>query len=184
MQEEMKQIAKRLAGLRDTFDTSVEALAKSIDVPVDTYKQYESGKTDIPVGVLFRIAGHFGIELASILSGEDPKLKAFCLVRKGEGMSVERRTDYKYVSLAFNFVHKKAEPFLVTVEPANGDKPAPKNFHPGQEFDYCIEGSLEISVDSHTMVLTEGDSVFFDSSLPHGMKALGGKRARFIAVIM
>ncbi len=180
----MKHIAKRLAGLRDTFGTSAEELAKIIDIPIDTYRLYEGGKVDIPVGVLFRIAGFFKVELASILTGEDPKLRSYCLVRKGEGVSVERRTDYKYQSLAFNFVHKKAEPFLVTVEPATGERQIPENSHPGQEFDYCIEGSLEIKIDRHTVTLDEGDSIFFDSSRPHGMKALGGKRARFLAIIM
>jgi hypothetical protein len=184
MQEEMKEIAKRLAGLRDTFKTSVEALAKAIEVPLDVYKQYEAGKTDIPVGVLFKISGFFKIELASILTGVDPKLHHYCLARKGEGVSVERRTDYQYQSLAFNFIHKKAEPFLVTVAPQSDSKPVPRNAHPGQEFDYCIEGKIEIAIGEHVETLEEGDSIFFDSSISHGMKALNGKPARFLAIIM
>jgi transcriptional regulator with XRE-family HTH domain len=184
MQEEMKQIAKRLSGLRDTFKTDVDTLAKAIDMTPDQYKQYESGKTDIPVGVLYRIAGYFKVELASILMGEEPKLRHYCLVRKGEGVSVERQSDYQYQNLAFNFIHKKAEPFLVTVKPDDRKKPAPRNAHPGQEFDYCIEGRIEVSIGDNTMTLGEGDSIFFDSSLSHGMRALDNKQARFLAIIM
>ena len=184
MQEEMKQIAKRLKGLRDAFNTSADTLAKAVEIPLETYKQYEAGMTDIPVGALYRIAGFFKVELTSILTGVDPKLHHYSLVRKGEGVSVDRRTDYKYQSLAFNFAHKKAEPFLVTVEPSDGKKSAPLNAHPGQEFDYCIEGAIEISIAGHTVTLGEGDSIFFDSSLPHGMKALAGKQARFLAIIL
>jgi transcriptional regulator with XRE-family HTH domain len=184
MQEEMKQIAERLKGLRDAFNTGADTLSKAVGIPIETYRQYEAGKADIPVGALYRIAGYFKVELASILTGVDPKLHHYCLVRKGGGVSVDRRTDYKYQSLAFNFAHKKAEPFLVTVEPSDGGKPAPVNMHPGQEFDYCLEGAIEISIDGHTVTLGEDDSIFFDSSLPHGMKALAGKRARFLALIM
>jgi transcriptional regulator with XRE-family HTH domain len=184
MHEEMKEIARRLIGLRDTFKTSAAALAKAIDVPPETYKLYEEGKTDIPVGVLFRIAGYFKVELSGLLTGEEPRLSHYCLVRKGEGVSVERRASYKYQSLAFNFIHKKAEPFLVTVDPDDEKKPAPQNTHTGQEFDYCLEGKVEIRIGEHTIVLEKGDSVFFDSSVPHGMKALSGKPAQFLAVIM
>jgi transcriptional regulator with XRE-family HTH domain len=184
MQEEMKQIAERLKGLRDAFNTGAETLAKAVEIPIETYKQYEAGKADIPVGALYRIAGYFKVELSSILTGVDPKLHHYCLVRKDGGVSVDRRTDYRYQNLAFNFAHKKAEPFLVTVEPSDDKKTVPVNAHPGQEFDYCLEGAMEISINGHAVTLGEGDSVFFDSSLPHGMKALAGKRARFLAMIM
>jgi transcriptional regulator with XRE-family HTH domain len=184
MQEQMQQIAARLRGLRDSMDVSDETLAREVDVPIETYRRYESGEADIPVGVLFRVAGRFKTELASLLTGVDPKLHHYCLVRRDEGVSVDRRTDYRYQSLAFNFAHKKAEPFLVTVEPAEADRPVPLNMHPGQEFDYCVEGSLEVTVDGHAVALGEGDSLFYDSSLPHGMRALGGRRARFLAVIL
>jgi quercetin dioxygenase-like cupin family protein len=184
MHEEMKDIAKRLKGLRDTFETSVETLSRAIEISPELYKQYEDGKTDIPVGVLYRIAGYFKVELTSILTGVAPKLHHYCLVRKGEGVSVERRSEYQYQSLAFNFIHKKAEPFLVTVMPGDEKKTAPRNSHPGQEFDYCIDGKIEISLGDYSIVLDEGDSIFFDSSLSHGMRALDGKPARFLAIIM
>jgi len=34
------------------------------------------------------------------------------------------------------------------------------------------------------LVLEEGDSIFFDSNYPHGMAAIGGKSAKFLAIIM
>jgi hypothetical protein len=58
------------------------------------------------------------------------------VTRNGEGVEVERREQYKYQNLAGNFVHKKAEPFIVTVEP-HQDKPSIYS-HPGQEFDYVL----------------------------------------------
>jgi len=85
-------------------------------------------------------------------------------------------------------MHKKAEPFLVEADPSPEGGPESGalslNSHPGQEFDFVLEGRLLISIDGHEMVLGEGDSVFFDSGCPHGMKALDGAAARFLAVIL
>jgi quercetin dioxygenase-like cupin family protein len=70
---------------------------------------------------------------------------------------------------------------------ANADteqKPLSLNTHPGQEFDYVLEGRLLISIGGHEMELGPGDSVYYDSNEPHGMKALGGKRVRFLAMVL
>ena len=184
MLETMKEIAQRLKGLRDTFQLSVADMAGRIGLPAADYARYEEGNTDIPVGVLIRVAGELKVELSGILTGVEPKLEHFCLVRRNQGVSVERRSDYRYQNLAFTFIRKKAEPFLVTVEPDASARPAPANVHPGQEFDYCLSGKLEVLIDGHALVLEEGDSVYFDSSIPHGMRALDGRPARFLAVIV
>lgn len=183
MSEQIKQIAARIRELREISDISVEALAKEFNISSETYKQYESGNVDIPVSFLYEIANRFKVELTAILTGEVPRLHTYCLVRKGKGVSVERRKQYKYQNLAFNFVNKKAEPFLVTVEPEDDNSPIHYNSHPGQEFNYVLEGKLMIFVDGHELILNEGDSLFFDSSVSHGMKALDNKLAKFLAVI-
>jgi quercetin dioxygenase-like cupin family protein len=106
------------------------------------------------------------------------------LTRKDKGASVERQKAYKYQSLAQHFIHKKAEPFLVTVEPGMEEAPVHLNSHPGQEFNYILEGTLLISIEGRELVLNEGDSLFFDSNAPHGMKALNGQVAKFLAIIL
>jgi quercetin dioxygenase-like cupin family protein len=58
------------------------------------------------------------------------------------------------------------------------------NAHPGQEFEYLLEGSLRVVVDRHEVVLAAGDSIYFDSGHPHGIQALGGAPAKFVAVII
>lgn len=184
MSDQIKQIAVRLKELREISGISPETLSKEFGISVATYKEYESGNVDIPVSFLYEAAGKFNVELTAILTGENPKLQTYCLVRKDKGVSVERRKEYKYQNLAFNFVHKKAEPFLVTVEPDTDDKPVHYNSHPGQEFNYVLEGSIKIIVNGHELILNEGDSLFFDSGANHGMKALNGKPAKFLAVIL
>jgi mannose-6-phosphate isomerase-like protein (cupin superfamily) len=134
--------------------------------------------------VLYEVAGFFKTDLTDILTGEAPRLHKYCIVRKGKGVEVERRSPYKYQSLAFNFIHKKAEPFHVTVEPSSANIDIPLNSHLGQEFNYVLEGTLMLSIGGQELVLNEGDSIFFDSSVEHGMKAVGDAAAHFLAIIM
>ena len=97
---------------------------------------------------------------------------------------MERRKAYQYQSLAHNFIHKKAEPFLVTVEPKPHETAINVNSHPGQEFNYILEGSLKVILGKHEIILNEGDSLFFDSTIDHGMQALNGEKAKFLAMIL
>jgi transcriptional regulator with XRE-family HTH domain len=184
MSEQIKQIAIRIKELREIHGLTIEELATKLNVSAEIYSIYEDGKADIPVSILYGIANLFNVELTAILTGDEPKLKLYSLTRKGEGIKVNRRKEYAYQSLAHNFAHKKAEPFLVTVDPDSPDTPVAQNSHIGQEFNYILEGTLKISIAGHEIVLEEGDCVFYDSSNKHGMKALNNKPAKFLAVIM
>lgn len=184
MSEQIKLIAMRIKDLREISGLSIQTLAKELNIPVDTYVEYESGNADIPVSFLYKISAKFNVELSAILTGEDPRLHNYCVVRKNKGMSVDRRKEYKYQSLAYNFINKKAEPFLVTVDPELENSEVHYNQHPGQEFNYVIEGTLKVMINGYEVILNEGDSLYFDSGMKHGMKALNDKQAKFIAVIM
>lgn len=183
VQEDLMQIASRIKELREIHGVSMETLAREFAVDPALYRSYESGEADIPISILSRIANRFGVELTSLLTGEEPRLHTYCLTRKGEGVSVQRRKAYKYRSLAHNFVHKKAEPFLVTVEPGPDDAEVSYNSHPGQEFNYVLEGTLKVVLDGREIIMGEGDSLFFDANVNHGMQAVNGKTAKFLAVI-
>ena len=185
MPGQVEQIAKRIRELREIAGISTESLAKGVGLAPDKYQDYESGSVDIPIGVLYEVAGFFKVDLNELLTGEAPRLHKFCVVRKDKGVEVERRSPYRYQSLAFNFIHKKAEPFLVTVGPTpDGAAQVPLNSHPGQEFNFVLEGTLVLVIDGHELVLDEGDSVFFDSGARHGMKSGGGGAARFLVIIL
>lgn len=184
MSDQIMQIAARIKDLREISGVSAETLSKELGVSAELYRQYESGSIDIPIGFLFETAKKFNVELTAILTGEDPRLHRYCHVKKDKGVNVDRKNPYKYQNLAYNFVQKKAEPFLVAVEPDADDTPVHFSSHPGQEFNYVLEGTLKIYIDGHQVVLNEGDSLYFDSSCSHGMKALNGKTARFLAIII
>ncbi|MGE5529896.1 MAG: helix-turn-helix domain-containing protein [Patescibacteria group bacterium] len=184
MQEEIRQVSARIRELRELAGMDAGKLAAECGVDAKDYAAYESGEADIPVGLLHKLARRFNVELSTLITGAEPRLHTYCLTRRDKGVSVERRKDYKYASLAYNFAHKKAEPFLVTVEPDEPGAPVSYNSHPGQEFDYVLAGTLRIMLDGHELILEEGDSLFFDAGVRHGMKALHGRPARFLAVIL
>ena len=103
---------------------------------------------------------------------------------RDRGVAVERTKAYKYQSLAAGFVGRKADPFLVTVHPKPEDEPMYLNSHPGQEYNMVLKGRLLLQINNKDLILEEGDSIYFNSELPHGMKALDGEKVSFLAVIL
>lgn len=184
MTEEVKQIAQRLVGLREAEDMSVEQLAQIIGVPVSMYEKYEKAEEDIPISVLYDVAGYFNLELAELLSGSAPKLRDYSFVKSGKGLSVSRRKEYAYQSLSYNFAGAHSEAMLVTVPVSDENEPMAETSHSGQEFNYMLEGRMEIMINKKRVIMEPGDSLYFDSAYPHGMKALDGKPAKFVCVIM
>lgn len=184
MSNQIQGIAERIRELREISGLSVGTLAKEIGVPTETYVGYESGDTDIPIGFLYELANKYKVELTAILTGSEPKLRSYSLVRKGDGVVVERKKQYHYLSLAYNFVGKKGEPFMVTIDPKGENDDISFSSHPGQEFNYMVEGRLQVFIDGHETVLEAGDSLYFDSTKPHGMKALDDKPAKLLAIII
>jgi len=184
MNEQIQLIASRIKELREIAGISAESLAHELNIESALLLNYESGNADIPVGFLIKVAHRFNLELSSLLRGDEPRLHVYTVVRKGKGLNVDRRKQYQYESLAYNFIQKKAEPFVVTVVPETSGSQLEFNSHPGQEFNYVLEGTLMIVVDGHEIILNEGDSVYFDSGYQHAMKALNDREARFLAVIV
>ena len=183
MSDQMQLIGERMRAQREIMDLSLENMASQVDMSVEEYQMYEEGKKDFAFSFLYRVAEILGIDILDLLTGDSPKLNICSIVRQGKGLKIERRKAYKYLHLAYTMRHKKAEPFLVTVEYDENAQP-PLNKHEGQEFDYIIEGAITIQLAGNEYTLEAGDSIYYDSSYPHAMKAVGGKAAKFLAVVM
>ncbi len=183
MERQIVEIADRLRSMRESLDITPEKAAFTCGVSVDDYVKFESGEVDIPVGALHRMAKHFGFDITTLLTGEEPHVHTFSLTRKGKGIIVKRRSSYNYESLSANFMNRKADPYFVIVEPKE-DPEISLNAHPGQEFNYVLEGQLKICIGENELILNPGDSVYFDSAIPHGMQAMNCRVARFLAVVL
>lgn len=183
MNEYNKDIGNRIKELRELSDISVQDIAQELNIDAETYTQYETGEVDIPASFIYEIANIFQVDLNLLLTGEETRMTIFDVTRAEKGISIDRRKEYKYKNLCSKFIHKKAETFLVKVDPKENSLPS-LNSHPGQEFNYIIEGSVKIFIHNNEIILNEGDSIFFDSSQEHAMVALNDKPARFIAILM
>ncbi|MCL2884620.1 MAG: XRE family transcriptional regulator [Oscillospiraceae bacterium] len=178
------QIAARLEFLRDTVGASREEMAAVCGVTPDEYRQYEAGGRDFSVSFLHKAAKRLGVDITDLMQGEGPHLSVFELTRRGEGLPIERRAGFAYRQLAYNFKGKLAQPFIVEAPYTPDEKKVAMSSHRGQEFDLVLGGALRMLVDGHEMRLGAGDSVYYDSSRPHGMTAAGPEKCVFLAVLV
>ena len=183
MAEQRKDIAERLKALREIEGKSAEELAGALGVAPAEYRAFEAGEADIPASALHEAAHALKTDLTELLTGQAPRMKLFSVTRKGGGVTVERRKDYQYRNLAANFVGRQADVFEVTVPADAGESGTHANSHPGQEFDYVLEGRMRVQIHGNELTLETGDCVYFDSNQGHSMQALDGKPARFLAMI-
>lgn len=182
MNEQIIEIGRRLAGLREDCGYSVSELARALEISEDEYIAYENGQKDFSFSFLYNAAEFLKVDVLDIMRGDSPTLSICSVVRKGEGYSVKHDQQYDYKHLAYTFRNKKSEPFLVTVEPRD-DAPV-LHEHDGQEFNYVISGKMKFYIGDISYELNKGDSVYFDASVPHAEKAIGDKPTQFIAVVL
>ncbi|HIS92878.1 MAG TPA: cupin domain-containing protein [Candidatus Ornithocaccomicrobium faecavium] len=183
MSDPIQTVAMRICDLRDIAGLSQEQVAERAGVPLEEYIAYEAGTRDFSFSHLFNIAGVLGVDISDLLTGESPKLKGYILTRAGKGLAFERRKAYQYEHLAYNFRDKKAEPFMVTVDYDPSGKEKPAHSHEGQEFDYVLEGHMKIVLGGNDVYLGPGDSIYYDSAIPHAMYAVDSD-CHFIAVVI
>ena len=181
MTNQRSAIAERIRGLRDASDVSPEGVASETGVTTEEYRRYEAGEADVPMSYLSVLAAFYKVDVTAILTGGDAHAKTFHVTRKGTGPVVERRHMYHYEALGALFAGKVMEPFVITVEPTLTETHL--NAHPGQEFNYVLAGSLQLTVGENTMTLEAGDSIYFNAATPHGMRAAGNAPATFLAMI-
>lgn len=186
MEMQIKEIAERIRGLREILDIPAEEMAECTGQSLDNYEKLESGARDFPFTFLMKCAQRFGVDIIELLTGSDPKLSFYTIVRQGKGLPIERRQGFQYKHLAYLFKNKISEPFLVTAPFSEEEQNEPIQYstHGGQEFDYILKGSLKVDLDGHVEVLNAGDAIYYDSGHRHGMIATGGSDCDFLAVVL
>lgn len=186
METQIKEIAERIRGLRQIMDISEEEMAKIVGLNVDEYRTYESGSEDFTFTFLLKCAERFGVDIVELMTGENPHLSFYTVVRSGKGLPIERRKGFEYRHLAPYLKNKLSEPFLVNAPYSEEEQLNPIKYstHEGQEFDYILKGSLKVDFDGHIEILHEGDAVCYDSNHRHGMIATDGADCEFLAIVI
>ena len=124
--------------------------------------------------------------MMELLEGRSARLTSYTVTRKGGGQKTAQEDGIDITNLAPKFRNKIAEPYWVRYEydPAQQNKPIHLATHSGQEFDLIISGKLKVQIGNHVEILSEGDSIYYDSSTPHGMIAVDGQDCVFCAVVL
>ena len=180
------EMAERIAEMREICGFTVEEMAKKTQSSVSEYCSYEAGKLDLPFTFIHKCSIAFGIEITDLLGGQSARLSSYNVTRRGKGNTTVNENGIYIQNMASRFKKKLAEPYYCRYEYSQKalDEPLHMETHNGQEFDLIIEGSLKIVVGDHEEILYAGDSIYYNSSTPHGIVAVGGEDCLFLAMIM
>ena len=153
---------------------------------VDEYMQCEAGNRNLSIAFLYRCTLSFGVDLGDLLEGHSPKLRSYDLTRKGEGQRIEEAHHMIGYNLAADFRNRIALPLYMEMKYRPGAEYEDIELvtHEGQECDIVIRGHMKIQIGSRTEILHAGDTIYYDSSTPHGMIAVEGEDCAFYAIVL
>ena len=180
---------KKIKSLRTAKEISIEELAERSGLAVEQIRRIEEN-IDIPsLAPLIKIARTLGVRLGTFLDDQINETGAV-ICRHGEeddtisfsNNAVDARQHLHYHSLSRSKTDRHMEPFVIDID-ANQDKEFQLSAHEGEEFIMVLKGTLEINYGKQTYLLEEGDTIYYDSIVPHHVHAFEGQAARILAVI-
>ncbi len=179
-----KIVAENIKKIRIQRQLSIEELARKSGLTKGYLSKIENSSKAPPFTTLIKIAAALNTDVVSLLMNEDSVTgqdMQFCLVRANERKEVVSRGTlygYQYEALAYKKPGKNMEPFIIT--PAfDGEKIFS---HEGEEFMFVIEGTHEFVYGNKRYILEQGDSIYFDSAVPHTGRSIGEKQAKVLVV--
>ncbi|RLB42276.1 MAG: Cro/Cl family transcriptional regulator [Deltaproteobacteria bacterium] len=191
MTDEAKDLnlGKKIRDIRLKRGLTLQELSDLTGLSKASLSQIENNVTVPPIATLLKISRALGKHIADFFQDEAPASERISVVRAEERKEImshmqmeARRIGYRYESLAYHLPDKKMEPFMVEVEPRDEDASIFYK-HKGEEFLFVMEGELEFRGAGRVIILKPGDSLYFDSEIPHALRGLRGKKVRALAVI-
>lgn len=183
-----KIVGEKIKSLRETKEISIEELADRSGLSLEQVQRIEEN-VDLPcLAPLIKIARVLGVRLGTFLDDQDELGPVVC--RKSEATdsisfsnnATHSRRHMQYHSLSKAKADRHMEPFIIDVA-ATSETDFVLSSHEGEEFIMVMEGVMEISYGKNTYVLEEGDSIYYDSIVPHHVHAFEGQAAKILAVI-
>ena len=183
-----KIVGEKIKALREDKSITIEELAQRSGLANDEVL-YHKGNIDLPsLAPLIKIARVLGVRLGTFLDDQDETGPVVC--RKEEAKdtisfsnnAIHSRKHMEYHSLSKSKADRHMEPFIIDVAPTS-DNDFVLSSHEGEEFIIVMEGIMEISYGKATYLLEEGDSIYYDSIVPHHVHAYEGQAAKILAVI-
>lgn len=190
---DVRSPGERIARMRETHRMTREALAERSGISVDSLIRIEEGGLTPDLAPLVKIARALGVRLGTFMDDQD-NLGPVVARKGGAGPTVrfagaaagKKGGALDFASLAPGKSGRHMEPFLIDISAAAGaetSEAAPDSSHEGEEFIYVLSGTVEIRYGAEKHSLAEGDSIYYDSIVPHKVSAGGGRDARILAVV-
>ncbi len=180
------ELGLRVKKAREERGLSIFDLYLRTNISVDQLSQIEEGNVTPPLGAVIKLAKAFGMKVGYFISGEEGM--PYTIVRKDDRKITSRHDPnkekyygYEYQSLAPNKTDRHMEPFLITLEPS--ETKDERSTHDGQEFIFVLEGRMEVRIGEKIHVLEPGDSIYYESTVPHLVKCHDGEATRILAVL-
>ena len=180
------QVGSRVKAVRETRGLSLLDISQRTDLDISLLEQIEEGAVAPPLGTVIKLAKALEMKMGFFISGKENR--PYTIVRRQDRKIISRydskkgeRYGYQYESLAPHKKERHMEPFLVTLEPTGAEEGS--STHDGQEFIYVLEGTMEVRLDSEIHILEPGDSIYYDSTVPHLVKCHGQKTTKILAVL-
>ncbi|MCL2745673.1 MAG: cupin domain-containing protein [Coriobacteriia bacterium] len=180
-------VGQRIKVLRETHGISLEDLSERSGMTVEELQLIETSDTVINLSPLITIARALGMRLGTLLDDDDGMGPA--LTRAQDLESASRRTalatgtsdaPLDFFSLAEGKISRHMDPFLIEVAPGAVRK---LDTHEGEEFIYCMSGTVAIDYGTETYELGPGDSLYYDTVVPHQVRAAGDEISTILAVV-
>ena len=180
------KLGERVKSVREGRGLSLEDVSRRTDMDVRFLAQIESGDVAPPLGTVIKLAKALEMKMGYFISGEEDR--AYTIVRRDDRKIVSRYNSkrgkqygYEYQSLAPQKKDRHMEPFLVTLEPAETEEE--RSTHDGQEFIFVLKGKMEVRLEDEIHLLEPGDSIYYDSTVPHLVKCHGSETTTILAVL-
>jgi transcriptional regulator with XRE-family HTH domain len=181
------RVGEKIKQLRENKALSLKEVADLTGFSTALLSQMENHLVSPSLGTLIKLAKAYGVRVGDFLG--ETEGEPFAIVRKDERRKVSRfaskegvKYGYLYESLGFDKKDRHMEPFIVTLEPATL-KISKTSVHDGEEFIFVLEGEMEVILGDHTDILYPGDSIYYDSSIPHRVQCHQDKLTRILAVL-
>lgn len=181
MPDQNLSVGEKIKSLRIAQGLSLKDLSRQSGIKEETLTRIEEQGYAPPLGNIISLAKVLQVSVGEFFGdcGDSP----FCIVRSDNRTAVSRFSSaYSYEGLGLQKRNRQMEPFLVTLNPGEADK-ADVNQHIGEEFIFVLEGSVEVSLLDHKDILNAGDSIYYDSNVPHIIVCHGDQPATLLAVI-
>lgn len=181
-------IGMKIRTLREARKLTKDEVAEKAGLAPILLSQIESEAVTPPVATLLKIANALDVHIGDFFTDVGPR-RRYEVVRSGEHKKVSRRPtpeksplSYSYEALSFRLANRHMEPLLVDFD-IDIDEDVPPVSHRGEEFMYVLEGVIEFHAEDEVVRLHEGDSLYFDSNIPHAFIGKGDTKPRAVVVI-